>query len=79
MVLLRFLLEPVRLTRGRHAMFFCSWPLGHGLNPGDSETVDYVDGRPGGLTGAGQQSTGQTTWLAGNRPVQSLSQPLRRS
>lgn len=65
-VLLRFLLEPLCLTRGPTAMFFCSWPFGQELNPGQSETIDYGDGRPGGLTGAGQQSTGQTSWLAGN-------------
>jgi hypothetical protein len=32
MVLLRVLLEPLCLTRGRKARFFCCWPFGHGLN-----------------------------------------------
>lgn len=54
---------------------FNPWPKGQvflllafrpRVKPRDSETADYVDGRPGGLTGAGQQSTGHTSWLAGN-------------
>jgi hypothetical protein len=66
MVLLRFLLEPLRLTRGRKTRSRKIWPFGHGSNVEKLETNVYVAGRPGGLTGAGQQSTGQTSWLAGN-------------
>ena len=57
----RRLLGPLCLTHGRKARSRKTWPFGHGLNVGKPETNDYVDGRPGGLAGAGQQSTGQTS------------------